>query len=368
MEVNIFFCNGFMSALASSFIADHLKVLNPNSISYLCIEQNSKGGSVYYEVLDILVVQNKHFKKVIRVKTEFRDLSFRKPVEYVRNLLYYKKLAIVASDLFGDNFRTIKTIIWAPTVTRLWPFFKKRGDKFNLIEHGLGEYCKANSHKRTNLRHKLLGYLRQVFGYNGTDISNSIWLCSNAVRFPLDEHIVQINFAELFVKYVDSFWLDYQKQFPVAAKELLLIASQIQNFRSDAYLYLPSDEIRYEEYGQFAKEQIDVLGLQKKMLVIKKHPGDIHANYEECLAQHAIIINITELENCYMPAEFIAHILNIRNVVGSASSALFYLKSWLPDVSVHIYNDYDEKLLTYQSREIKKQLSELGLVNKYVTL
>jgi hypothetical protein len=100
--------------------------------------------------------------------------------------------------------------------------------------------------------------------------------------------------------------------------------------------------------------------------IIKKHPGSIKVDYGVHLASHGNVVNISVLENCYLPAEFIARILHIENVVGSGSSTLFYLKSWLPDLAVHTYNDFDEKLLTHVSREQKKELDTVGLINRSI--
>jgi hypothetical protein len=366
MKVNIFFCNGFMSALASSFIADHLKSINPNSVSYLCIEQNARVEPIYYEVLDIFIEQNQNFEKVIKVKTECRDMSLRKPVEFIKNVSYYKNKANILADTIGESIQSEKIIIiWAPTTTRIWPFFLKKGGRFNLIEHGLGEYCRASGYTKASFKNKLMSYFQSLFGYSTIDRCDSIWLCSNAVKMPADKNIVQINFASLFIQYVDSFWHDYKSKFPVAAEELNVLAAQFQKLGSDVYLYLPSDEIRYEQYAQFARDQIVALGLKKNTtLVIKKHPGSVHADYGMHLTQYVNIINIVELENCNIPAEFIVKILNINKVVGSASSTLYYLNSWLPNVATYIYNDYDQKMLTHESRKLKKQLGDLGLINR----
>jgi hypothetical protein len=368
MEVNIFFCNGFMSALASCFIADHLKSINPNSVSYLCVEQNARVEPGYYEVLDVFIEQNQNFKKVIKVKTECRDMTLIRPIEFIKNVSYYKNKANILAASIGESLRSKKVIIWAPTTTRIWPFLLKKGGKFNLIEHGLGEYCRASVYKKGSFKSKLMNYIQSLFGYARIDSCDSIWLCSNAVKMSADENIVQINFASLFIQYVNSFWHDYKSKFPLAAEELNVLAAQFQKLGSDVYLYLPSDEIRYEQYAQFARDQIIALGLKKNTtLVIKKHPGSVRTDYGMHLTQYANIINIVELENCNIPAEFIVKILKINKVVGSASSTLYYLNSWLPNVATHIYNDYDQKMLTHESRQLKKQLGELGLINRVLS-
>ena len=367
MKDNLFFCNGFMSALASCFIVDHLKKQYPESNFYLCVEQNAKGGIVYYNVLEILIKQNKQFKKIVRVKTEFKDLSLRRPFEFLKNFAYYKKIAEDTSRLLFNKNYPLHLCLWAPTVVRLWPFFMKRKVQFNLIEHGLGEYCQVSIYKNARLKKLMIGYIRRALGYHAIDEFDSIWLCSNAVKFEPDEKVVQINFAELFNEYVDKFWLDYQLAFPSAAKELNLLAEKIQANESLVFLYLPSDEIRSEQYARFANEQFASLKLpENATLVIKKHPGDVNANYDDQLERFANIVNISVLENCFIPAEFIVKILKIKNVIGSASSTLFYLKSWMPDVGIHIYNDYDPMMLTNESKDIKKLLDEMGLIKNAI--
>ena len=66
MSINIFFCNGPMSALSSCFISDHLYMQNPNDEFILCIEQGSHVRPSYYQIVDLIVAQNKRFKKIIR--------------------------------------------------------------------------------------------------------------------------------------------------------------------------------------------------------------------------------------------------------------------------------------------------------------
>lgn len=366
MTVNIFFCNGFMSVLSSCFIADYLYKQNPQAVFVLCIEQNGHVEPVYYQALDILVAQNKSFIKVIRTNVDFKSMSLRSPIAYFQSVAYYKKIAIDVFNQLGVEIQNNISTVWASTTSRLWPFFRRGGVEFNLIEHGIGEYIFARTLKKVTVKSRVLKLIGLGFGYCTVVNFDSIWLCSNAVKFSSDVKIVQHNFTSQFSEYVNNFWSQYQKTFPIAAQELRFVASQTEKNGSISYLYLPSDEIRYELYAQFINDQITALGFKKSsaLFIIKNHPGDTLSDYTRHLASYGTCFVISELVNCYLPVEFVATILNVKNVVGSCSSALFYLKSWQPDIVIHIYNDFDEQLLKLECARLKKSLDSVGLINK----
>lgn len=363
--VNIFFCNGFMSALSSCLIADFLHEQNSQSVSVLCIEQNRHVPPVYYQALDILVAQNDSFIEIVRVSVEFQDLSLRKPVRYIQSVANYRNIAIEVANQLGIGLSKSISTIWAPTTSRLWPFFMKKGVEFNLIEHGLGEYIEAITSKPRTLKSILVAKVVRVLGYRTVAHYKSLWLCSHAVIATSNKKVVQKNCVSEFAAYVDGFWQDYQRMFPVPAKELLGLASRVAKNRSDVYLYLPSDELRLDIYDLFVKEQMAVLAPGKNALfIIKNHPGRVGVDYGAYLSAYGAYLSISELENCYLPAEFIARIIDIGTVVGSGSSALFYLKSWLPNTVTRIYNNYGEDWLSLECESFKSQLDAAGLINR----
>ena len=365
MSVNVFFCNGFMSALASCFIVDYLQEKNSNDHFILCIEQNGHVAPEYYQALDVLVKQNKHFTKVIRVRVDFRSMSLRGPIEYMQSVGYYKSIASDVFNQLGAEFCKRISTIWAPTTSRLWPFFKRRSVKLNVIEHGIGEYISAKTSKKPSVKSSGIALIGLLSGYRTVASHNSVWLCSNAVPNLSESTIVQHNFASQFSNYVKSFWMQYQESFPIASQELKLVAAQIANNLGNTFLYLPGDEIQYDHYQQFINNQMVSLGLDSaSSFIIKKHPGDAQTDYAQLLAPHGDYVVISELINSYVPVEFVANILNVKNVVGSCSSALFYLKSWQPDIKLHIYNDFDEQLLKPECVGLIKSLASVGLINK----
>ncbi|MBY0544270.1 MAG: hypothetical protein K2Q14_01845, partial [Gammaproteobacteria bacterium] len=262
MKANLFFANGIMPALASCFIAELQCQENDANVNVLCIEVNSHVKPEYYEVLDIVVAQCKYFQQIVRVNTEFSVMSVKRPISFLKKIAHYREIGNEAKKIIWPQMLENLTAVWAPTTSRLWPFFKKRGVKFNLIEHGIGEYCFASSYKKSTLKSRAMEYIAIVFGYGSTTRFDSIWLCSNAVKLSADSKIVQHNCASQFSEYVNNFWLQYQKAFPVPAQELRKIAYEVEKNASHVYLYLPSDEIRYELYEQFVNKQIMVLGLK----------------------------------------------------------------------------------------------------------
>lgn len=365
MRVNIFFCNGFMSALSSCFISDHLYESNPNDLYVLCIEQNGHVDPVYYQALDVLVQQNRRFTKVIRVKADFRAMSIRNPISYMKSVGYYKGIATDVFNKLGEETSKHITTIWAPTTSRLWPFFKRHGVKFNVIEHGIGEYISAKSSEKPTLKRLVIDGIGWLSGYPAKSPHDSVWLCSDAVMHSIGCRVVQHNYAVQFSYYVERFWVQYQKSFPVAAQELQLVAAKLERRIDDSYLYLPGDEIRYDHYHHFVKDQTVALGLNNSPLfIIKRHPGDTHSDYAQLLAQHGSCVVISELINSYIPVEFVATILRIKHVVGSCSSALFYLKSWEPNIKLHIYNNFDEELLKPECAGLIQSLASVGLTIK----
>ncbi len=365
MGVNIFFSNGFMSALSSCFIVDQLYEKNPGDDFVLCIEENCHVSHVYYQLLDILVKQNKYFTQIIRVKVEFRRISLRSPIEYIRNYKYYKSIAKNVLYQIGSKACNENTTIWAPTTSKLWPFFKNLHVKYNLIEHGLGEYIQACSSNNKTVKNILFEYLNRLFGYPSAANYDFIWLCSYAVKCNMNKNVIQKNFDLEFATYVACFWNDYKIIFPGPASELLMLSAKVKQNKSNVYLYLPSEELNLENYNLFLEEQMEVLiPSQNALFVIKNHPGRLDINYAKNLKNYVNCINITETANCYIPAEFIVYILNVEHVVGSGSSTLFYLKSWLPETKIHIYNDYDPSWLTNECSQFKQHLDMLGLINK----
>jgi hypothetical protein len=354
-----------MSALSSCFIADYLYEKNPNDLFVLCIEQNSHVEPEYYHALDVLIQQNKHFTRVIRVKVDFRVMSLRRPINYMQSVGYYKSIATDVINQLGEETSKGVSTIWAPTTSRLWPFFNVRGVKFNVIEHGIGEYISAKYLKKSPVKRSVIAMTGLLSGYRVHASHDSVWLCSNAVLHSESNGIVQHNFASQFADYVKNFWSQYQESFPVAAQELKLVTAQIANNCENIYLYLPGDEIRYDHYQQFVGNQVAALGLSSTpSFIIKRHPGDTQSDYAQLLAPHGSCVVISELINSYVPVEFVATILKVKHVVGSCSSALFYLQSWQPNIKLHIYNDFDEKLLKPECVGLIQSLASVGLTNK----
>ncbi len=365
MSINIFFCNGPMSALSSCFISDHLYRQNPNDEFILCIEQGSHVLDSYYQIVDVIVAQNKRFKKIIRENVEFRVVSLREPVKYIQSIFYYRNISKSVAAQLDLDLLDKEYVIWAPTTSRLWQLFKRKDSQLNIIEHGLGEYISARQVKKKTWKSIVADLLGNLLGYPTLTSYHSIWLCSNAVIIQPSEKIVQINFAKEFTAYVESFWQAYKILFPVAVDELQLIISRITNHVGPVYLYLPSDEIRGDKQIEFIREQMKYLKLESNALfIIKNHPIDIKREYWTLLEPYGDCINIKNENNCYIPVEFIAEILGVKNIVGSASSALYYLKSWVPEVNTHIYNDYDLNMLTDASKQLKTYLDLAGLLSK----
>jgi hypothetical protein len=237
--------------------------------------------------------------------------------------------------------------------------------KLNVIEHGIGEYISAKHSKKPTLNRLVIDGIGGVSGYPTQSHHDSVWLCSNAVTYSKGGRVVQHNFALQFADYVKKFWAQYQESFPIAAQELQLVAAQLESRTESTYLYLPGDEIRYDYYHEFVRNQMQALGLNStSSFIIKRHPGDTPSDYAQLLAQHGSCVVISELINSYVPVEFVATILNIKHVVGSCSSALFYLKSWQPNIKLHIYNDFDEKLLKPECAGLIQSLASVGLTNK----
>lgn len=366
MSVNIFFCSNLMSALASCFISDDIFKKNQDDQCILVVEINTHHDPVYYEMLDLLVKQNNIFHKIIKLETEFNILSLRRPYKYISDIKYYKKIADkIILEIGSEIFKNISTI-WAPTTSRLWPFFKNSNNRFIGIEHGLGEYITGY---KLSLNPRPDNLIRttcdKLLGYPSFTTFDSLWLCSNAVENLHSKKITQNNYDDYFFKYVKIFWNKYQLMFPNAALELDDIKKELLILCKKNYLYLPSDEIRSECYPEFIDQQMRELKINEDSLfIIKQHPGDVGSEYDHLLKKYGNCILFSELTNRFLPAEFLMVILNLENVIGSCSSTLFYTKSWLPNVKQKIYNNYDERMLKSEWRGLIKELSSVGLINK----
>lgn len=234
------------------------------------------------------------------------------------------------------------------------------------IEHGIGEYISAATPSNRRVATYLLRRaLDKVTGYSIHAAHESLWLCSDAVTNFRHANIVQFNFASEFITYAQMFWEQYQTQFPDAARELTSIREQLIRHGENAYLYLPSDEIQHHCYSEFINGQMTELRISDAPLfIIKRHPGDVVTQYQQLLSRYGSCIVISKLENCYLPAEFVSFILDIRQVIGSCSSTLFYLRSWQPNIKLRIYNDYDATLLKPEWAELPSSLASVGLINR----
>jgi hypothetical protein len=354
-----------MSALSSCLIADYLYKKNPDSEFMLCIEQGSHVRPSYYQIVDLLAAQNERFKKIVRVQVEFRIVSARYPMSYLRSISYYKSISKkveVQLDLndLGSDYQ-----IWAPTTSRLWQFFKNKNTHLHVIEHGLGEYIFAGQQKGKTWKNRLSDFIGNLLGYPTLSCHSDIWLCSYAVLIKPSEKIIQINFADEFAEYVQRFWGAYRLLYPAASQELESITALVENHSGFNYIYLPGDEIRDERQEDFIRNQINYLKIASDVLfIVKNHPIDIKRPYWQLLKSFGECINIENELNCYMPVEFIAQILRVKNVMGSSSSALYYLKAWDPQINVLIYNDYDPNMLTDESKQLKALLASAGLISK----
>jgi hypothetical protein len=353
-----------MSALSSCFISDYLYKQNSNDEFILCIEQGNHVLEAYYQIVDLIIAQNKQFKKIARRSVEFRVIGLSKPINYLQSIFYYRSISkSIAAELDIDLLDK-ECVIWAPTTSRLWQFFKKNS-KLNIIEHGLGEYVSARQMKKKTWKGTVSDWLGNLLGYPTLSSYKSIWLCSNAVIIQPTEKIVQINFSKEFTAYVDGFWQAYKILFPIAVDELQLVISRIDRHVGPVYLYLPSNEIRSDKQTEFIRAQMEFLKIGSNALfIVKNHPIDIKQEYRSLLEPYGNCINIQNENNCYTPVEFLAEILGVKNIMGSASSALFYLKSWSPAVNTHIYNDYDLNMLTDECKQLKTQLDLSGLLSK----
>ena len=364
MAINIFFCNGVISALSACFISEYLYKKNPRDEFILCIEQGTHVLKSYYQIVDLIVEQNKHFKKIVRANVEFRVVSLRNPIKYIQSIIYYRKISKYVKSELDEYLLGEDIVLWAPTTSRLWQFFKKRKTKLNVIEHGLGEYISARQVKKITLKRAVSIAVGRFLCYPELSGYNKIWLCSNAVVIEPSDKVVQINFAKEFSDYVELFWHAYKKSLPKAAQELQSIILRLASHNGPIYFYLPSDEVRFDMQNLFISEQMKKIKIDSNPLfIIKNHPIDIDCEYWKLLEPYGECINIQNEYNCYAPIEFIAIILGIKNIIGSASSALYYLKSWSPEIVSYIYNDYDLCMLTISSRLLKDNLRAAGLLS-----
>jgi hypothetical protein len=163
---------------------------------------------------------------------------------------------------------------------------------------------------------------------------------------------------------VQNFWQDYKELFPLAYQELDSITLRINKHTGPIYFYLPCDEVRTINQNEFIAKQIKNINIKSNSLfIVKNHPNDVgHKNWK-ILDSYGECINIGNYHNSYTPAEFIIIFLNIKNVIGSASSTLFYLQSWVPEISTFIYNDYEQFMLTDSSASMKDNLRLVGLLS-----
>jgi hypothetical protein len=353
-----------MSALSSCFIANYLNKKTPSDEFILCIEQGSHVLHSYYEIVDLIAEQGNCFNRIVRSKVEFKVISLRNPFKYIQNILYYKNIAKLIKIELDLKLSSKKIVLWAPTTSRLWQFFKKKDVSLNVIEHGLGEYVSASNINRYALKPSVSSILTNFFGYPSLSCYDKIWLCSNAVLINPSEKVCQINFSTEFKAFADKYWCAYKKLFPVAADELSSIAIYLKNHDGPIFFYLPSDEVRSEMQAKFIIQQMGKLQIaQNALFIIKNHPSDINYPYWRLLKPYGKCINITNEYNCYSPVEFITVFLQIKNIIGSASSALFYLKSWAPEINTMIYNDYDKNMLIKSCKNLKDHLHSAGLLN-----
>lgn len=364
MKINIFFCNGAMSALASCLISDHLTKENPDDEFILCIEQNGHVLPSYYEVVDLLVQQNQQFKKIIRAHVEFKTLSLKRPLKFFQSFFLNKKIAKNVKEKIGNNMLGIERILWAPSTSRLWHFFKiPSSTRLHIIEHGLGEYIFAMQSKKPSWRKNASRFLANFICYPQLSSFTEIWLCSHAVILQNSKKIVQKNFGNEFLQYVDKFWMGFKDLFPLANQEFESIMLRIKSHKGPIYLYFPSDEVKIEAQSQFIKKQMKYLNIQSNALfIVKNHPSDISYPFWRLLEPYGECINIKNEINCYVPVEFIAVYLGIKDIIGSASSALYYLKSWVPEIIIHVYNDYEKPMLTDASKFIQEHFRAANLL------
>lgn len=367
MNANIFFCNGIMSALSSCFISEHIYDINKNNKFYICIEQGTHVLPSYYNILKLIISSNTLFSTKIYASVELRTVSAKNPLNFLKNIIYYRKIyENISLQLKIANANKVETRLWAPTTSRIWQLFKSNKNQLNIIEHGLGEYLLSINGKDKSLKALISKYIGSLFGYPSLSCFSEIWLCSNAVLIPPSQNIIQINFENKFKSYVDNFWNIYQQDYPESSSKLKSLISLVSLQKEKVYLYLPCDEINEEKKEFFIKKQFLFHELQKdSIFIIKNHPNELNANYEVYLNEHGKCISIADECNSYIPVEFIARILNVQNVIGSSSSALFYIKSWLKDVNVYIYNHYDDDMLTTEAANLENQLQLLqGFENK----
>lgn len=315
----------------------------------LCIERNGHVDNKYYEALDLLIAASDKFDNIIRLSTDFRIMKLSEFSEYYNNVKYYKSIGMILQlelrKILVDNI----TDVWAPTTSMLWSFVATRNVKVHLLEHGLGEYIQARdlSSHRASLKSAIRTIIDAIFGFQlltSPAKYDTIHLCSNAVPVQTSSKVVQIDCAKHFHDYSGRFWANYIAAYQPETSEFIDITRSIDV--ANAYLYLPSTEIKFEYYDSFIQKQMGFLDLPKDVyFILKNHPGNREFDYNKLLSAYGDVIEIKDVRNSYLPAEFIANELHIGHVLGSFSSALYYIKSWMPEIRTHFYNNYSTLLL-----------------------
>jgi hypothetical protein len=292
-------------------------------------------------------------------------MNIFEPFVYLKNVKFYKnkarKLEIYIKELLGNKSYTI----WSPSTSRLWPFLKRKCDSRNIIEHGLGEYVYANQiYHNKNLFSIVKGVLKyffeKLYSYELSNNYDKIFLCNKIGNY-YNQDTIQIDVNKFLKKYIDDFWVQFNIDYPKEMNELKLIKDIVKNNPSNFYLYLPSDEIRYDKYPEFLKNQLSVLNLNSShTLILKKHPADAEKSYAKMFENSNVnIIEIAQILNSYIPVEFVAYYLGLTNVIGTCSSAIYYLKCWLPNINIIQTADFDNRLLKLESKNLISQIKNL---------
>lgn len=362
MIAEIFFCNGFMSAMTSCLIADRLKEQDPQRKIILCIEQNTHVSTIYYEILNLLISKCNSFYAVIPIECKLLTATYSKPILYIKSVRYYKKIGFeLKKKIEAIGIRHMNEI-WASTTSRLWPVFKKSGVVRNLIEHGMGEYLTLNSPNAYSLKSGIKYLVGLVLGYPDPYRYDKAYLTCDFLSPDPSRNVEVINCSGAVGEYIDNFWNSYRLVFSDAYLEIQQLASHIKKSVNPVYMYIPSDEVRIEEYSKYLAEQLAYFDIHKDAtFLIKRHPGLSDLPYMDFFPVKERCRMIKRIENTYIPVEFIVGHLGVKHVIGSCSTSLYYIKSWIPDVNLLTYNSYNPDIVRAGDIYFLKQMIISGL-------
>ncbi|MDD2714820.1 MAG: hypothetical protein PHW04_02880 [Candidatus Wallbacteria bacterium] len=341
MKVNLFFTNGVMTTLCASLLCEALFFDEKEFKNIICLEQFDEHDEFYNIVINEIISISGIWENKYSVQSNYHNFSRKNLIHSMQLTGYYKFIAAaLKKKLNKDKYDHFENIIFSSTA-RLWPYFRTSSNKKILIEHGSGEYIYVKNRyrkKSSYLKLWLTKIWNMIFQYEClSNYSNldTIYLCSELVKFNEELSLVcHVDTQKAFCKLADNFWENYKKKFPDEYSELNVIREELGK-NKDNFYYLVSNEVDPMKYPDFIQYQKEKAALPEKgYYIIKSHPSNDENSYNEIYSCLGTSVTVKQIINKYIPAEFLIYFFDKVTVIGSNSSTLLYVKTWMPHIPV----------------------------------